>query len=51
VVTITTGYSDTCALTSSGGAKCWGFNAFGQLGLGDHMTDNWYTPMDVVGFP
>lgn len=29
------GYSDSCAILASGDVKCWGFNYYGELGLGD----------------
>jgi alpha-tubulin suppressor-like RCC1 family protein len=34
-IAITGGYQYTCARLDNGAVKCWGFNAFGQLGLGD----------------
>lgn len=39
------GGEHTCALTTSGGMKCWGRNLFGQLGTNDSNR----TPKDVVG--
>lgn len=37
-VSIALGYYHTCALLDDGSVKCWGYNAYGQLGYGD--TDN-----------
>jgi alpha-tubulin suppressor-like RCC1 family protein len=44
---IATGNSHTCALTTSGGVKCWGLNTSGQLG--DNTTIQRNAPFDVVG--
>ncbi len=41
------GLSHTCAVTHAGGAKCWGYNEFGELG--DGTTINRREPVDVVG--
>jgi len=48
VAQISAGNSHTCAVLESGGLKCWGFNAYGQLGDGDPMRGR-TTPVDVFG--
>jgi alpha-tubulin suppressor-like RCC1 family protein len=45
---ITTGLGHSCALTTSGGVKCWGNNYFGQLGDGNTDTES-DRPVNVVG--
>jgi alpha-tubulin suppressor-like RCC1 family protein len=50
VAQISAGIGQTCAVTTSGRAECWGWNAFGQLG--DGTTTNRRTPVTVSGlFP
>ncbi len=44
---IATGKLHSCAVTSSGGAMCWGSNAKGQLG--DNSTTNTHIPVNVSG--
>lgn len=48
VVQISAGYYHTCAVTSVGGAKCWGVNTSGEVGDGTTITR--FAPVDVVGY-
>ena len=47
VVQLVAGTSHTCAVTPEGSAKCWGWNANGQLG--DGTTTDRLTPTEVTG--
>jgi len=47
VTTISSGYDDTCAVTTNGSVNCWGGNGFGQLG--DDTTASSAVPQPVSG--
>lgn len=47
VVSISAGSYHSCAVTSAGGAKCWGYNGYGQLG--DSSNSPRASPVDVAG--
>jgi alpha-tubulin suppressor-like RCC1 family protein len=41
-------YYNSCGLTSAGGMKCWGFNAWGQIGSAASYVQT--TPVNVPGY-
>jgi len=50
VVALATSFRTSCALTSGGGVKCWGWDAFGQVGAGQSCgSDTCLAPVDVTG--
>ena len=48
-VQITAGEADSCALTVNGTVDCWGWNFYGQLGVGDAAAPNNVVPTTVPG--
>ncbi len=47
VATITAGHNHTCALTTGGAVKCWGYGGYGQLGNGSYSSN--FIPVSVSG--
>jgi alpha-tubulin suppressor-like RCC1 family protein len=46
IASIAAGSRHTCAVTTAGGVKCWGYNLYGELGNHDAPNDR-TTPVDV----
>lgn len=49
VISVSAGYTHTCAVVSGGGIKCWGTDRNGQLGTGNRLFE--YFPVNVLSFP
>ncbi|MEM0324784.1 MAG: DUF2341 domain-containing protein, partial [Candidatus Aenigmatarchaeota archaeon] len=47
-IAISSGYYHTCALLSNGSIMCWGYNLFGQLGIG-YTSYSEPIPQPVIG--
>lgn len=47
VARVAAGANHTCAVTTAGGLKCWGYDVYGQLG-NDAALTNQPTPVDVA---
>ena len=45
VTAVAAGFHHTCAVASGGGLWCWGYNGFGELGIGS-ITDQ-HSPVAV----
>lgn len=49
VLALSSGDGYSCAIVSTGAARCWGFNSHGQLG--NNSTADSPVPVDVIGLP
>ena len=49
VVAVSAGGVHVCALLEGGTVKCWGYNAYGQVGNGSMDAAGVFQPTDVVG--